>query len=178
MYAGPKRSFTERMIGAAMLNVDVYEEVEADTTATQSAALVVVIVAIASAIGGVRAGMIGMLAGLLSALLAWLIFSGITYLIGDKLLGGTATWGELLRTIGFAQSPGVLGVFGILPFLGPLIRFVVAIWILIAVVIAIRQACDFGTGQAVLTAVLGFVAWVILGALLTIAVGGPAVLMP
>jgi hypothetical protein len=83
MYAGPQRSFTERMIGAAMLNVDVYEEVEADTTATQSAALVVVIVAIASA-----------------------------------------------------------------------------------------------TGQAVLTAVLGFVAWVILGGLLTIAAGGPAVLMP
>jgi hypothetical protein len=36
--------------------------------------------------------------------LGWLLWSAVTYLIGGKLLGGTATWGELLRTIRFAQS--------------------------------------------------------------------------
>ena len=74
----------------------------------------------------------------------------------DAVLGGTATWGELLRTIGFAQTPGVLQVLGIIPVLGGLIRFAVAIWVLIAGIIAIRQALDVGTGKAILTAALGW----------------------
>jgi hypothetical protein len=172
MYAGPQRSFTERMIGAAMLNPDVFEEVEADRDATQSAAVVVIIVSIASALGGARQGFGAMLAGLIAALVGWLIWSLITYLIGDKLLGGTATWGELLRTIGFAQAPGVLAVFGTLPVLGGVIRAVVSLWILVAVIIAIRQACDFGTGRAIATAVLGFFAYVLLSALLFFGLGG------
>jgi hypothetical protein len=86
----------------------------------------------------------------------------VTYLIGDKLLGGTATWGELLRTIGFAQSPGVLMIFGIIPILGGLVRAVVALWLLAAGIVAIRQALDFSTGKAILTAILGWVAMVAL----------------
>ncbi len=153
-----RHSLVERMQGAAMLNVETYEEVEADTTATGQAAGVVAIVALAQAIGAAGLGITGILAGILGAFLGWLIWAGITYLIGDKLLGGTATWGELLRTIGFAQSPGVLYVLGFIPLLGGLIRFAVSIWILIAGIIAIRQALDFSTGKAVLTALLGWLA--------------------
>lgn len=157
-------SLVTRMKGAAMLNVHTYEEVEADSSATSQAAIVVAIVAVASAIGGLGEGGAGIIGGLVSAVVGWLLWAGITYLIGDKVLGGTATWGELLRTIGFAQSPGVLYILGIIPLLGGLIRFAVAIWILIAGVIAIRQALDFGTGKAVLTAVLGWLAMVLLAA--------------
>lgn len=155
-------SLVTRMKGAAMLDVHTYEEVEADSSATSQAAIVVAIVAVASAIGGLGEGGPGIIGGLISAVVGWLLWAGITYLIGDKVLGGTATWGELLRTIGFAQSPGVLYILGIIPLLGGLIRFAVAIWILIAGVIAIRQALDFGTGKAVLTAVLGWLAMVLL----------------
>jgi hypothetical protein len=84
------------------------------------------------------------------------LWAGITYLIGAKLFGGTATWGELLRTIGFAQTPGVLHVLGIMPVLGGIIRFGVAMWVLIAGIIAIRQALDVSTGKAILTAGLGW----------------------
>jgi hypothetical protein len=62
----------------------------------------------------------------------------------------------LLRTIGFAQTPGVLHVLGIIPVLGGIVRFGVAIWVLIAGIIAIRQALDVSTGKAILTAVLGW----------------------
>ena len=86
----------------------------------------------------------------------------MTYLIGTKLLGGVATWGELLRTIGFAQSPGVLMIFGIIPILGGLVRIIVMIWLLIAGIVAIRQALDFSTGKAVVTAVIGWVTLVLL----------------
>ena len=159
----------ERMKGAALLDVATYEEVEADSTATPQAAGVVAIVAVASAIGALgQAGPGGIIGGLVAAFLGWLVWAGVTYLIGDKLLGGTATWGELLRTLGFAQSPGVLYVLGIIPLLGGLIRFAVLIWVLIAGIIAIRQALDFSTGKAVLTAVLG---WLSL-AILTVILGG------
>jgi hypothetical protein len=156
------RRFGERLIGAARLNVDVYEEVEADTTATGQAALVVCLVAVAAAIGSANAGVIVVTSRVLAALLGWLIWSGVTYLIGDKILRGTATWGELLRTVGFALAPGILYMLAIVPTIGPAVLIVVNVWILIAAVIAIRQALDFGTGKAILTALLGFLTWVAL----------------
>jgi len=161
-----RHSFQERMLGAAKLDVPTYEEVEADTDATGQAAAVVAIAAVASAIGGASAGAGGVVAGLVAALLGWLVWSGVTYLIGDKLLGGTATWGELLRTIGFAHTPGVLYVLGIIPVLGGLIRIAVMVWMLVAGIIAIRQALDFSTGRAIATAALGWLAMVLLSAVL------------
>ena len=156
------RSIVDRMRGAAMLDVATYEEVEHDDEATGQAAVVVVIVAVCSAIGAVWRGGPSIIMAPVSAILGWLLWSAITYLIGDKLLGGTATWGELLRTIGFAQAPGVLMIFGIIPILGGLVRVVVAIWLLVAGVVAIRQALDFSTGKAIVTALLGWVALVVL----------------
>jgi hypothetical protein len=156
MAISPRHRWTNRMKGAALLHIDTYEEVEADHTATGQAAGVVALVAIAQAIGGAGEGGFGIFAGVISALLGWLLWAGITYLIGAKLFGGTATWGELLRTIGFAQTPGVLHVLGLIPVLGGIIRFGVAIWVLIAGIIAIRQALDINTGKAILTAVLGW----------------------
>lgn len=160
-----RRSLSDRMLGAALLRIDVYEEVEADTDATKQAALVVGLVALAAAAGGARAGAGSAVAGILAAYVGWLLWSAITYLIGDKLFGGTATWGELLRTIGFAQSPGVLYVLGIIPIIGVVVVLAVNLWILVAVIIAIRQALDFGTGRALLTAVVGFIPYFILSGL-------------
>jgi hypothetical protein len=155
----PRRhSWVERMLGAAKLDANIYEEVEADTTANGQAAGVVALTAVAQAIGALGEGTMGLLTGVIVAVVGWLIWSGVTYLIGAKLLGGTATWGELLRTIGFAQAPGVLFVLGIIPVVGGFLRLLLTIWILIAGVIAIRQALDVSTGKAVLTAVLGWLA--------------------
>ena len=144
-------SLVQRMIGAAMLNVATYEEVEADRSATGQAATVVAIVAVASAIGAWNAGIGAVIGGLIAAFVGWLIWSGITYFVGTRLFGGTADWGELLRTLGFSQSPGVLYALGFLPLLGGLIRFAVGIWVLVAGVIAVRQALDVTTGKAVAT---------------------------
>jgi hypothetical protein len=167
------RSFKDRMIGAARVDAAVYEEVEHDPTATGQAAGVVVIVAICSAIGGVGGGLVGMLGGVVSAVLGWLLWSGITYLIGDKLLGGTATWGELLRALGFAQAPGVFYLLAAVPLLGWIVRPVVGIWILVCGIVAIREALDFSTGKAILTAVLGWFAFMLLSVAL---LGGTGVL--
>ena len=158
MEYGASRSIVDRMRGAAMLDAATYEEVEHDLSATGQAATVVAVVAVCSAIGNIRGGITGIIGGLIGALLGWVIWSGVTYFVGTKLFGGTATWGELLRTLGFAQSPGVLLILGIIPFLGGLIKFAVAIWMLAAGITAIRQALDVSTGKAVLTAIVSWLA--------------------
>jgi hypothetical protein len=167
-----QRSMIDRMRGAALLEIETYEEVETDTSATGQAAAVVAMVALAQGIGASGQGGRGILAGLLISMVGWLIWAGVTYLIGETVFGGTATWGELLRTLGFAQTPGLLAILGFIPGLGGLIRFAAAIWVLVAGIIAIRQALDFSTGKAVLTAVLGWVVIVIPMALLAMGTGG------
>ena len=167
------RSIVNRMMGAARFDIATYEEVEADATATGQAAIVVVLVALASAIGALREGGTNVLIALLGALAGWAVWAGVTYLIGDKLLGGTATWGELLRTLGFAQAPGILLALGILPLLGSVVRVVVAFWLLATGIVAIRQALDVSTGKAVVTAILGWIVVVLVNVLLGI--GGMAV---
>ena len=157
-----RRSIVDRMRGAALLDVATYEEVEHDNQATGQAAVVVIIVAVCSAIGAVWRGGPSIIIAPVTAILGWLLWSAVAYLIGDKLLGGTATWGELLRTVGFAQSPGVLMIFGIIPVLGWIVRVVVGVWLLVAGIVAIRQALDFSTGKAIVTAFLGWLAMVLL----------------
>lgn len=162
MEVAQSRSLIERMIAAAKLDAQLYEEVEADADATSQAALVVGLTAVASAIGGAGGGATGFFGGLVAAFVGWLVWSGVTYLIGDKLLGGTATWGELLRTIGFAQSPGVFYVLAIIPILEGVVRLAVMVWLLVAGIIAIRQALDFSTGKAIFTALLGWLVMALL----------------
>jgi hypothetical protein len=161
-YTGTRRSFVRRMIGAAVLDASVYEEVEADGSATSQAAVVVVLAAIASAIGSFNENAIGALIG---SFVGWAVWAGVTYFIGTALFKGTATWGELLRTLGFAQAPGLLYVVGIIPILGGFAKVIIAIWLLVAGIIAIRQALDISTGKSVVVAILG---WLLLMLLMAV----------
>ncbi len=165
-------SFTQRMIGAATLDVPTYEEVEHDTTATGQAAGVVGIVAVASAVGAIGAGGAGMVGGILSAFIGWLIWSAVTLVIGTKVFDGTADMGEMLRTLGFAQAPGVLNVLGFIPVLGWIVRLAVGIWMLVCGVIAVRQALDFTTGKAIGTVLLGWLCYLVVAVVIAGVLGG------
>lgn len=175
-YTGAPRSLVQRMIGAAMLDTSVYEEVEADRGATSQAAIVVAIVAICAAIGSWGGGGRGMIAAVIGAFVGWLVLSALTYVIGTQLFKGTADMGEMLRTLGFAQSPGVLAIVGFIPVLGWLVKFVVWIWLLVTAVIAIRQALDFDTGKAVATAVIAWVIMIVVEMLIAAVFVGGAML--
>ena len=161
----------ERMIGAAQLQANTFEDVEADTSATGQAALVVVIVALATGIGTLTVGGVGgLFLGVIVSLIAWAIWAWITFLVGTTLFRTPETqadWGQLARTLAFAQSPGVFKVFGVIPLLGPIVVLVVSLWQLAAMVIAIRQALDYtSTWRAVGVAVVGFIPYSILLSLL------------
>jgi len=169
MEAAASRTMLDRMKGAALLDVATFTEVEHDTRLTNQAAGVVVLVALAKALGSWNVGLTSAIVAALASLVGWLIWAGVTYLIGDKVLGGTATWGELLRALGYAQAPGVLLVFGVLPLLGGLLAIVVSVWTLVAGIVGIREALDFSTGKALLTAILGWLALAVPVALLEFA---------
>ena len=152
----------ERMIGAARLDSNVYEEVEADKTATIQAIAVVVIVAIATGIGALGSvGVSGLLSGVIFGLISWAVWAYLTYIIGTTLFDTPDThadWGELARTTGFAQSPGLLRVFLFIPTLGAWIAFASSIWQLAAMVVAVRQALDYrSTWRALGVVGVGFV---------------------
>lgn len=161
-YTGPRRSWAQRAIAAASFDSGAFEEVEADTTATGQAAGVVVVSAVAQ---GIVAWVVGhghgVIWSLVGALCGWLIWAVVTYIVGTVVFKGTATIGELLRTLGFAQAPGVLYVLSIIPVLGWFVSPLIAIWILILGIIAIRQALDIDSWKAVVTAVIGWVVLVI-----------------
>ena len=158
-------TFVERMVGAAKLDVRVYEEIEADRSATPQAMGVVVLAAVAGGIG-VGAGIRGLVVGTIAGLLGWAVWAGLTYFIGTRWLpepDTKADVGELLRTIGFATSPGILRVAGIVPVLGSIVIVVSAVWTLVAVVVAVRQALDYrSTGRAIGVCVIGWVVQIVI----------------
>ncbi|MDQ1281094.1 MAG: hypothetical protein QG670_2358 [Thermoproteota archaeon] len=176
-----------RMIRAARLDTSLYEEVEVDNTATTQALIVVVLSSICSGVGtalgrvlighGPLGVGIGLFGGLISALLVWFAWSFITYFVGTKVFSGTASYGELLRTIGFANSPGVLLIFSFIPILGGLISFAVWIWNLVTMIIAVRQALDFSTGKAVLTCIVGWIVALVLLIIIGIIISVPFIMI-
>ena len=170
-------SFQDRIIRAAKLDVHLYEEVEADKGAMGQAMAVVILSSIAGGIGTPAGlGLGGILIGTIAALVAWYIWAFLTYLIGTKLLPEPQTKadvGELLRTIGFSSSPGLIRVLGIIPFLRGLVFLIAGVWMLVAMVIAVRQALDYqSTWRAVGVCIIGWIAQAFVLMLLFYFLGG------
>ena len=155
-------SYTNRIIRAAKLDANLYEEVEADKGALGQAIGVVILSSIAAGLGSIAvAGISGILLGTISALIGWLIWAYLAYVIGTKVLPVPETkadYGELLRTTGFSSSPGLIRVLGIIPGLAGIVFLVAGIWMLVAMVIAIRQALDYqSTLRAVGVCIIGWI---------------------
>jgi hypothetical protein len=155
-------SYINRIIRAAKLDVNLYEEVEADKGAMSQAMGVVVLSSVAAGIGSIGSvGFKGIIVGTISALIGWFIWAYLTYFIGTKLLPEPQTKsdvGELLRTIGFSSSPGLIRILGIIPGLTTIVLFVASIWMLVAFVIAVRQALDYqSTLRAVGVCIIGWI---------------------
>jgi hypothetical protein len=168
-----------RMLRAAQLDVSLYEEVEADASLTQEALMVVILVSVAAGIGsfiagiisqGIGAALLGLILGIVLGVINYFLWAYITYYAGTNLFGGTADVGELRRTIGYAYSPNILGVLVFIPYVGLLIAFVGAVWALVAAVVAVRQALDFDTGKAILTAIIGWIVILIINAVINLVV--------
>lgn len=155
-------TFLQRLIGALSLDRAIYEEVEADESATVQAFLVVLASSVAAGIG-IRQPDSQTLASIvffsMLALLTWAGWALLTFEIGTRLMpdrGTRSDVGELLRTLGFAATPGLLRVLGVMPEVMVPVFVVTTLWMLAAMVVAVRQALDYqSTGKAIAVCVLG-----------------------
>lgn len=151
-----------RILRAAKLDVNLYEEVEADEGALTQATLVVVLSSLAAGVGGIFSyGFMAIIIGTISALIGWYVWAFLTYYIGTKLLPEEQTeadYGQLLRTLGFASAPGLIRVLGVIPGLLGIVNFIASVWMLVTMVIAVRQALDYtSTLRAVVVCVIGWI---------------------
>ncbi len=161
-----------------MLNAATYEEVEADRGAVAQSAAVVLLSSLAAGFGARGFGAshpvdVALYAGI--SLVAWMMWAALTYQIGASLLPESQTRadvGELLRTIGFASAPGLLRIFGLAPGLTTVVFAVSAVWMLAAMIVAVRQALDYtGTGRAIAVCTLAWSLALIFAVALGIFVG-------
>ena len=157
-----KGSFQNRIIRAVRLDSNLYEEVEADKGAMWQAMAVVVLSSIAAGIGLYKTGGFnGIITGTMASLISWYVWAYLTYFIGTKFLPEEQTQsdlGELLRTTGFSSSPGLFRIFYFIPGVGVLVYLISSLWMLVAMIIAVRQALDYNsTLRAVGVCVIGYV---------------------
>jgi hypothetical protein len=170
--------FLNRIIGVFKLDTHTFEEIEADRTAINQAGIVVLIVALLAGLGSgfyassTNGNFIGsFIASFLSTFIGWAVWSAITYFVGTSLFGGRADMGEMLRVIGFAYAPQVLGI---IPCIGVIVG---AIWTLIAGFIAVRQGLDLDNTKAFLTVLIGFIGYIAILFVIGLIVGGGAALV-
>ena len=154
------QNYIDRIIRASKLDVNLYEEVEADKGAMTQAMGVVVLSSIAAGIGSISSiGLKGIIFGTVSALIAWYVWAYMVYFIGAKILPEPQTEsdvGELLRTIGFSSSPGLIRILAIIPGIAEIVFTIASIWMLVATIIAVRQALDYqSTLRAVGVCIIG-----------------------
>ena len=164
----------ERIVGVFKLDVETFESIEHDESATGQAAMIVLAVGVLGGLGSLAAasfmdgagGAGGFFSSLLSTFMSWVAWSFLTYFIGTRLFGGEATMGEMLRVIGFAYAPQLLGI---IPCLGGLVGL---IWSLAAAFIGIRQGLDVSNGKTALTIIVGLLVYVGIGLLFFFVFGG------
>lgn len=163
----------DRALGAAKLDVATYEAVEHDPQATWQAAAVVVAASIAASIGVASvAGPLALVLTTVFTLIQWVLWAALLWFIGTQLLPEEKTEadiGQMLRTLGFAAAPGVLRIFVFIPLIGPIIAFLASIWMIVCMIVAVRQALDFSsTLRAIGVCVIGwviaaFIVWLFAG---------------
>ena len=174
-------AFVNRMVRAARLDATLYEEVEADKGTMRQAMAVVVLSSLAAGIGSIsNLGIAGILLGTVGALGGWYVWAYLAYFIGTKFLPEPQTeadLGQLLRTTGFSSSPGLIRILGLIPGLGTVVFTVASIWMLVAMVIAVRQALDYtATWRAVVVCAIGWIIQTLILVLLFFLLGGPPAL--
>ena len=150
-------TIVQRAIGAARLDGPTYEEVEHDVNASTQALIVVGVAIVSAAIGGVNDGASGLIGALIAGLLGFAVSSYFVYFVGTRLTPSTqtsATYGEVIRCLGFAYAPNVLLFLHVIPGVGGLLAFLIGIWTTVTLVIATMHALEMSVWRAVATAII------------------------
>ena len=155
--------FLDRLFRAARLDPGLYEEVAADTKAMFQSMMAVFLYSMASAYGNFgRAGVSGINFGMITTLFGWYVWAFSCYVIAVRLLPETKVDVDrkaVLRALGFASSPGLIRLLGLIPELSGVTFGIASIWMIVAAVVAIKQVLKFESTLRV--AMVCIIAWVI-----------------
>ena len=154
------KNLINRIFRAIKIDVELYEEVERDKSATIQAGLVVVLSSMAAGVGALQLGASNFLLAPIFSLISWYVWAYIIYFVGVKLFPEKNTksnHGELLRTIGFSSAPGLIRVLGVTPDLMAVTFIGSAFWMLACMVVGVRAALDYKSLWRALGVVI--VAW-------------------
>jgi hypothetical protein len=156
----------DRIVRAIRLDWTVFREIAEDQNAMKEAAIIVAIVTFFSAVGtGIASGsFVGFLVSwLIAVVIGWVGWAVITYFVGTALFKGQADIPEMMRVLGYATAPNLLGFFQFIPCIGWIFPIVGWILALIAGVLAIREAMEFDTGTAIVTVLIGWAIIFVIG---------------
>lgn len=178
----------DRVLRVFRLDASVFREVAEDQGAMSQAAIIVIIVTLLSALGGAIGLIIGkagagaavlnfFVSWIIGILIGWIGWAILTYFVGTLLFQGKTDIPEMMRVLGYASAPRLLGILGIIPCLRWIAALAGAIWALIAGVIAIREAMEFDTTKAVVTVLISWVIAFVITFAVGVVVGGGAALL-
>ena len=144
------------------LDPHAFEDVERDTTAIGQSVGVIALAAAAAGIGNIYyGGLTGIVSAAFMSVISFLVWSLIIWLVGTKVMPEPATkadYPETFRVLGFAAAPGLASVITIIPILGWILMFLIWVWQIAAMVVAVRQVLDYSTtGKAIIVVLIGFV---------------------
>jgi hypothetical protein len=187
----------DRIMGVITLKAPIYRQIADDKNDTMNAAIIVVVARLISgffsglvsvdstgtgASANIVAAVIGAILTVIVGLIAWVISAWVLAFVA-KALGGKTDTSEMLRVTGYVEIFSLVGVLSILGLITPallcvvgIIGLVVGILRLIGYVIGVREAAEFSTTNAIITAVIAAVVnfiifAVIFGALFAIFAG-------
>jgi hypothetical protein len=154
-------TFGERVVGAMQLDARAFHDVEHDPGAIGQSVGVIALAAVSAGLGNLwYGGISGIFTGVVIALVGYLVWAVIVWLVGTKVMPDpqtSAEFPETFRVIAFAAAPGLFGFITFIPILGWLLMFVIWIWTIAAMVIAVRTVLDYtSTGKAVGVVLIGF----------------------
>ena len=155
-------TFGDRVVGAMKLDPNAFEDVERDPTAIGQSVGVIVLAAVAAGIGNVfRGGLTGIVYGACLSVVGFLVWSLIVWVIGTKVMPEPATkadYPETFRVLGFSAAPGLASVVTIIPILGYLLMLLIWLWLIAAMIIAVKAVLDYSTlGKAIIVVVIGWI---------------------
>ncbi|HZN03334.1 MAG TPA: YIP1 family protein [Candidatus Polarisedimenticolia bacterium] len=150
-----------RMWRAAVLDSELYDEVESDPRLGWEALWIVLLVSVAGGIGAGWPHPGGVAAGAAAMFVGWLAWAAVTNWLGTRVFPEPQTecdFPEMLRTLGFAASPGLLAVLGVVSETRVAAFACATLWTLAATIVAVREALDYGsTGRALVVCAIGWV---------------------
>lgn len=187
----------DRIMGVITLKAPVYKQIAEDAAATTPAAIIVVVamlvkgffaglVNVDASTGATSVNVVGAIVAAIVAiilgLIGWVVAAWVLQLVAGWF-GGKTNTGEMLRVTGYVEVFSFVAILDVLSLAGTallcvtgIIGFVVGILKLIGYVIGVREAGEFSTGKAVITAIIAaiinFLIVAVVGGAITLAVMG------